>query len=147
MCDVADMSGHTHIHTYIHTGPRGPQLVVCVYEISKSDEYNESRDTDYENILLFIWRPLRKTEIYDIEVFKISKFHGISRDFNDTCTGFHGSCGPFAQDNYSNPRRACVRRINNYILLFANFMLLYMQVHISTHIVYYTCTYTGIHNM
>ena len=25
--------------------PEGPQLVVCANEISKSDEYNESRDT------------------------------------------------------------------------------------------------------
>ena len=29
---------------------RGPQLVVCVYEISKSDEYNESHDTGYMRI-------------------------------------------------------------------------------------------------
>ena len=32
------------------SGPRGPQLVVCAYEISKSDEYNELCDTDYTRI-------------------------------------------------------------------------------------------------
>ena len=34
---------------------RGPQLVVCAYEISKSDEYNESRDTEYTRIYCFLY--------------------------------------------------------------------------------------------
>ena len=29
---------------------RGPQLVVCAYEISKSDEYNEIRESGYTRI-------------------------------------------------------------------------------------------------
>ena len=35
---------------------RGPQLVVCAYEISKFDEYNESRDTEYTRIYCSLYR-------------------------------------------------------------------------------------------
>ena len=66
---------------------RGPQLVVCAYEISESDEYNESRDTDYTRLYCSLygdcWVKRRYNYMWHLRFQNFKGFQNISTSVRD----------------------------------------------------------------